>query len=193
MRKLIVSEFVSLDGVMEDPGGVEGGPHGGWTIPYWGDDIADFKQEELFASGALLLGRITYEGFAAAWPAMSDSGGFAERMNSLPKHVATRTLAQLDWNNSHALEGDAAQAVTRLKQQPGQDILLAGSAMLLQTLMLHELVDEYRLLIYPVVLGEGKRLFRDPHYAGLKLVESKPFSSGVVLLRYEPVWKRAAG
>lgn len=187
MRKVVVSEFVSLDGVMEDPGGAEGSAHGGWTIPYWGDDIGKFKLDEIFAADALLLGRVTYQGFAAAWPSATDEAGFADRMNGLPKHVVSTTLHEATWNNSRLIKDDVAGEVTKLKRQDGQDILVAGSATLIQTLMRHGLVDEYRLLVYPVVLGSGKRLFREgSDMRALKLVESKPFSSGVVALTYQP-------
>lgn len=184
MRKLVVSEFISLDGVVEDPGGAEKSKYGGWTWPYWSDDIGKYKNDELFASDALLLGRRTYEGFAAAWPSMKDEWGFADRMNCLPKHVATHTLKEFTWNNSHALRGDVAKAVAELKRQSGQDILVFGSALLVQELMHHGLVDEYRLLTYPVVLGGGKRLFGDGIGASLKLVDSRAFSKGVASLTY---------
>jgi len=184
MRRVVVSEFMSLDGVVEDPGGAEKSRYGGWTWPYWSDDIGKFKNEELFSGGALLLGRHTYEGFAAAWPTMKDEWGFADRMNGLPKHVATRTLKEFSWNNSHPIEGGVAEEVAKLKKQPGQDILVFGSAMLVQELMHHGHVDEYRLLVYPVVLGGGKRLFGDDVGASLKLVDTKPFSKGVVALTY---------
>ncbi len=176
MRKLILSEFVSLDGVMSEPS---------WTAPYWGDDIAAFKFEELFASDALVLGRVTYEGFAAAWPTMTDEQGFADRMNSLPKFVASRTRSELAWNAS-VLPSDAAAAVAALKAQPGQDLLLFGSGELAQTLIAANLIDEYRLLVYPVVLGAGQRLFHDGALAALRLLGATPFASGAVLLRYEP-------
>ncbi len=184
MRKVIVSEFVSLDGIMEDPGGAENYKHGGWTMPYWNEESAKFKTEELFASDALLLGRVTYQGFAKAWPSVTDEAGFADRMNGLPKYVASTTLRELEWNNSRLLQGDVAAEIARLKQQPGQDILVAGSATLVDTLQRHDLVDEYRLLIYPIVLGEGKRLFRAGSDQKLNLVESKAFRSGVVALTY---------
>jgi dihydrofolate reductase len=185
MRKVVVSEFVSLDGVIEDPGGAEKFVHGGWTRPYWSDDIGKVKFEELFASDALLLGRITYQGFAAAWPSQSDAEGFADRMNSLPKHVVSTTLTDAAWNNSTIIAANVADAIAVLKRQPGQDILVAGSATLIHTLMQHHLIDEYRLLVYPVVLGGGKRLFQDGVDTTLKLVESRPVGAGVVLLRYQ--------
>jgi dihydrofolate reductase len=191
MRKVVVSMFLSLDGVMEDPGGVEKFEHGGWTIPYWDDEIGKFKFEELFASDALLLGRVTYQGFAAAWPSQADEAGFADRMNSLPKYVVSTTLKELEWNNSRLIKGNVAEEVSNLKQEPGQDILIAGSGELVRTLMQHDLVDEYRLLVYPVVLGSGKRLFKEGSYTTLKPVETKTFNSGVVLLTYRPDKKEA--
>jgi len=180
MRKVVVTMFVSLDGVMEEPA---------WTMPYWNDEIAKFKLDELMATDTHLLGRVTYQGFAAAWPSRTDEQGFADRMNSLPKYVVSTTLEKVEWNNSRLIKANVAEEVSKLKQQPGQDILVAGSATLVQTLMHHDLIDEYRLLTYPVVLGSGKRLFRDGSKAALKLVETRAFSSGVVLLRYQPAGK----
>lgn len=185
MRKIIVSEFVSLDGVLEDPGGAEKSRHGGWTWGYWNDEIGKFKLDEILATGALLLGRVTYQGFAAAWPSMKDEQGFADRMNNLPKHVVSTTLEKLDWNNSRQIKGNIAEEVSKLKQQPGQDILILGSGELVRELMRLDLLDEYRLLVYPIVLGSGKRLFGNEINKMLKLIETKPFSSGVVLLRYQ--------
>lgn len=187
MRKVIVSEFMSLDGVIEAPGPAHDFKHAGWTMPYWGDDIAAFKKAELFAADALLLGRKTYEGFAAAWPKMQDPEGFADRMNGLPKYVATTTLKKLEWNNSHVLQGDVAPAVGKLKRESGKDILVAGSGRLAQALLRHGLVDEYTLLVYPVVLGEGQRLFEAGAQAKLELIESRPFKSGVAAQRYRTV------
>jgi dihydrofolate reductase len=144
-----------------------------------------FKSDELFASDALLLGRITYEGFAKAWPTMTDTGEFGERMNGLPKYVASTTLKTLEWNNSHLLTGDIAEAVLTLKQQPGQDILLAGSGQLLRTLMQHDLVDEYRFMLHPLVLGSGKRIFPEgSNKTTLRLVNSMTTSTGIVILTY---------
>lgn len=189
MGRVVVTEFVSLDGVMEDPGGAEDFEHGGWTFKFdRGPDGNQFKLDEVLESDALLLGRVTYEGFAAAWPTVTDDVGFADRMNGMPKFVASTTLDEADWSNSTVIKGDVAEEVTRLKQQPGGDILVAGSARLVHTLMRHDLVDEYRLMVFPVVLGSGKRLFPD---AGgkttLTLVESRPLGpDGVVLLTYEP-------
>ena len=186
MRKLVVSEFVSLDGVMEDPGGAEKFERGGWTMQYWNEEIGKFKLDELFASDALLLGRVTYQGFAAAWPSRTDPQGFAERMNNLPKYVVSTTLKKVEWNNSRLIKGSVVEEVSKLKRQPGQNILVAGSAQLVHTLMEHDLIDEYRLLVYPVFLGSGKRLFRDGTNTALKLVTTKAFGSGVVGLVYQP-------
>jgi dihydrofolate reductase len=184
--RVVVTEFVSLDGVIEDPGGSESFEHGGWTFPYWNDEIAKLKLDEILESDALLLGRVTYEGFAAAWPSMTDEQGFADRMNSLPKFVVSTTLENPEWQNSTVLEGDVAAEVGKLREQPGRDILVAGSRELVQSLAQHDLVDEYRLLVYPVVLGSGKRLFGDGTHVPLRLREARPFDSGVVLLSYEP-------
>ena len=182
MARLVVTEFVSLDGVIEDPGGGDFA-HAGWTIPYWNDDIAAYKKDELFASDSMLLGRVTYEGFAAAWPSMSDPAGFADRMNSLPKHVVTTSTAELSWNASRLDPANLADRVRALKAQDGGDILAQGSAVLVHALLRDGLVDELRLAVYPVVLGSGKRLFADS-YAKLDLVAAKPTPSGVVLTTY---------
>ena len=186
MRKIVVSEFVSLDGVMEDPGGAEHFEHGGWTRPYWDDGIGKVKFDELVASDALLLGRVTYQGFAAAWPSATDEAGFAERMNTLPKYVVSTTLDKAEWTNSHVIRGNIVDEVSALKQQSGQDILIGGSATLVQTLMQHGLIDEYRLLVYPIVLGSGKRLFPEGRPLPLRLTDTQTFSSGVVALTYQP-------
>jgi dihydrofolate reductase len=174
---------------MEDPGGAEKFEHGGWTLPYWNEEIGKVKFDELFASDALLLGRVTYQGFAAAWPSVTDEAGFADRMNSLPKVVVSTTLEEVEWNNSRLIKGNVAEEVSKLKHEVGQDILIAGSGALVQTLMQHDLIDDYRLLVYPVVLGSGKRLFQDGSKTTLRLVETKTFRSGVVLLHYQPVGK----
>ena len=176
MRNVVVTEFLSLDGVMEAPA---------WTFKYWNDEIAKFKGEESAAGDALLLGRVTYQGFAAAWPESKDEG--AEYFNSVRKYVVSQTLEEpLEWNNSTLINGNIVAAITELKQRDGKDIVVHGSATLVQTLMAHELVDRYRLLVYPVVLGTGKRLFRERIPATLKLLESQVFSSGVVAVVYEP-------
>ena len=158
MRRIVVSEFVTLDGVMEDPGGAEAFDRGGWAFQFErGPDGDKFKLDEVLEADALLLGRKTYEGFAKAWPTVTDEVGFAEKMNSMPKYVVSSTLESADWNNSTVINGDIAEEVAKLDG----NILVAGSAQLVQTLMDHDLVDEYRLMIYPVLLGSGKRLFKD--------------------------------
>ena len=186
MRKVIVSEYVTLDGVIEDPGGAEGFKHGGWSFGFGGAEQQQYKFEELFASDALLLGRRTYEGFAAAWPNMPGAGEYGERMNSLPKYVVSTTLQEVTWNAS-LIKGHIAEEVSKLKQQPGQDVLIFGSGELVHQLTQQDLIDEYRLMVFPVVLGSGKRLF--PEGSGqkvLRLVETRAFSSGVVVLTYQP-------
>jgi dihydrofolate reductase len=185
--KIVVTEYISLDGVMEDPGGAEGTPHGGWSFQFWNEEAGKYKFEELFTTDALLLGRVTYEGFAKAWPSVKDEQGFADRMNNLPKYVVSTTLRTLEWKNSRLLTGDIAEEVATLKQQPGQNLLVAGSCKLVQTLMQYDLVDEYRLLVHPIVLGSGKRLFGEqPDMQALKLLEAKTFKSGIVALSYQP-------
>jgi dihydrofolate reductase len=175
MRKIIAAEYVSLDGVMEEPA---------WTGPYWTDELAQAQSELFFSCDALLLGRITYEGFAAAWPAMGGDGGFGDRMNRLPKHVATTTLTEPVWN-AQFMQGDVATAVTALKAQPGQDLLVYGSATLLDTLRQHDLVDEYRLMVHPLVLGKGKKLFRDgSDPSKFRLLRTQQTSAGVLILDY---------
>ena len=186
MRKLVVTEYVTVDGTMEDPGGGETGPYGGWSFQFWSEEAWKFKFDELFAADALLLGRVTYEGFSKAWPAMKDEEGFADRMNGLPKYVVSTTLEKAEWNNSHIIRSNVAEAVANLKQQPGQDILVAGSARLVQTLAQHDLVDEYRLMVHPILVGGGKRVFGGgTERKALKLVEARPFSSGIVILFYQ--------
>jgi dihydrofolate reductase len=177
MRKVIVSEFTTLDGVIEAPNK--------WSFPYWNDEIAQFKHSELFAVDALLLGRVTYEGFASAWPGRTDEQGYADRMNSLPKYVVSTTLKTVDWNNSRLIKGNIAEEVARLKQESGQDVLVFGSGALAHTLLQSNLIDQYHLLVYPIVTGSGQRLFRDGGSAALKLVDTQTFSSGVVLLVYQ--------
>jgi dihydrofolate reductase len=187
-RKVIVSEFVTLDGVMEDPS---------WTAPFTGQEQEQYKFDELSAADALLLGRTTYEEFAAAWPSMmeqyegprrAEQGKYADMMNAYPKHVVSTSLEEpLEWNNSTLMEGDVAEAVTRLKQQSGKDILVFGSGYLVKTLMGEDLIDEYRRMVFPTVVGSGKRLFAD----GIdelvpELVDMATFGTGVVVLTYRP-------
>ncbi|HEY7091637.1 MAG TPA: dihydrofolate reductase family protein [Ktedonobacterales bacterium] len=185
MRRVIASEYLTLDGVMEAPGSEDSlGDRGGWSFLYSSDEAAAFKFDEVMASNALLLGRVTYDIFAASWPART--GEFADRMNRLPKYVVSRTLETAAWENAHLIRDDVAGAVSELKRQPGQDILLYGSADLVRTLTEYRLIDEYRFMIFPLILGTGKRLFDNGINTTLKLVAVKRFSSGVVLLTYEP-------
>jgi dihydrofolate reductase len=186
MAKIIVTEFVSLDGVMEDPGGAEGFKHGGWTfeIPR-GEEGDQFKLDETMESDALLLGRVTYEGFAAAWP--TREGGFADKFNTMPKYVVSATLGAADWNNSTVLEGDAVEAVRKLREEQDGNIVVHGSATLVQALLENDLVDELRLMVFPVVLGAGRRLFGETSdKKRLELVESRIVGDGVAILIYRP-------
>jgi dihydrofolate reductase len=185
MRRIIVSEFVSVDGVMEDPGGAEGTVGGPWARGLT-KEANKFKFEEIMACEALLLGRVTYQGFAAAWPSMKDEGGFADKMNGMQKFVVSKTLGRAEWNNSTVLRGDLAEEITKLKQQTGGDILVNGSAQLVAALMEHNLADEYRLMVFPVVLGKGKRMFPEGlERTTLKLAEVMPMG-GVVTLILHP-------
>jgi dihydrofolate reductase len=182
--RIVVSESLSQDGVVEDPGGREGYGHGGWP-PLWRNrEIDEDKEDELFGADALLLGRITYEAYAAVWPSMTDEDGFADRMNSIPKFVVSSTLRTAAWNNSQLLSGDVIDAVTALKRRPGRDLLVAGSATLVRALARHGLVDLYRFTIYPVALGSGKRLF-DGQRIDLDLVGHRSTSTGVLLTTYQ--------
>jgi dihydrofolate reductase len=185
MGKVIVSQFISVDGVVEDPGGSEAWDRGGWAFAFdRGTEGDTFKLDEVMESDALLLGRVTYEGFAAAWP--SRDGEFADKFNTMPKYVASTTLKDPEWSNSTVLEGDVAEAVARLKQDLEGVILVNGSVQLVQTLVEHDLVDEYRLMVYPTVLGAGKRLFGELDAAAtLRLVDAKPAGETLILI-YEP-------
>ena len=187
MARIVVTEFVSLDGVMEDPGGSEDFEHGGWTFEIdRGEEGDRFKLDEALAAEALLLGRVTYEGFAAAWP--SREGEFADKFNNMPKYVVSSTLGEPEWSNSTVLRGDVAEEVTKLRQAPGGDIVVHGSAQLVQALIEHDLVDELRLMVFPVVLGSGKRLFGDTRgKRPLRLADSKMVGDGVAILIYEPL------
>lgn len=186
MRRIVVTEFVSLDGVMEDPGGGETFVHGGWSFKFPDPEGMRFKLDEVLDHGALLLGRVTYEGFAAAWPSMTDEVGFADKMNSMPKYVVSTTLTELAWNNSTLIGGDVAEEVAKLKEQAGGDILVAGSARLVQFLTAKGLVDEYRLMVFPVVLGSGKRLFGDSaDTTALRLAQARTLDSGTLILTYQ--------
>jgi len=188
MSKLIVTEFLTVDGVMEDPGGAEGFDRGGWSFKFPDPEGMKFKLEEHQEADAMLLGRVTYEGFAAAWPSRTDDAGFAEKMNSMPKYVVSTTLteAQADWTNSTVLAGDLAEEVAKLKQRY-EAILVHGSRRLVHSLMRDDLVDEYHLMVFPVVLGAGKRLFPEvTDMAELDLADSKVLESGTVILTYRP-------
>ena len=186
MGRIVVTEFVSLDGVMEDPGGAEEYRYGGWTFEIdRGEEGNKFKLDEAFDAEALLLGRVTYEGFAEAWP--SREGEFADKFNSMAKYVVSSTLADPEWNNSTVLRGDVADEVKNLKQDVAGDIYVHGSARLVQTLLENDLVDELRLMVFPVVLGTGKRLFDEmSDKKPLRLKDSKTVGDGVTILVYEP-------
>jgi dihydrofolate reductase len=192
VSNVVVSQFVTLDGVFEDPGGSEKHERGGWALQFdRGPEGDKFKLDEVMESEALLLGRVTYEGFAEAWP--SREGEFADKFNTMAKYVVSRTLEEPTWNNSTVIKGDVAGEVAKLKQQEGGDVLVNGSAQLVRTLMENDLVDEYRLMVFPVVLGSGKRLFTDGiDRTELRLVEAKPVGpEGVVVLTYRPAGKDA--
>ena len=186
MRKIIVSEFVTLDGVMEAPGGEPGHPHSGWVIEHMSPEQLDYKLAEVLEAQSLLIGRVTYASFAGAWPART--GEFAEKMNAMPKHVVSATLRNPEWNNASVIRGDVAREVARLKQPDGGPILVAGSRTLVHALMQHDLVDEYRLMVFPVVLGSGRRLFPETQDKTLlRLLDTRTFGSGVVVHTYCPV------
>ncbi len=193
MRKLTVIEFLSLDGVMQAPGGPDEDTegrfrHGGWQMPYFDDVMGEAAAEGMASTDAQLFGRKTYEIMAAYWPNAPSDDPFAAHLNSVAKYVASRTLKSLEWQNSTLLEGDVAQAVAELKEQPGKDIAVLGSGELVQTLIEHDLVDEYSLTLTPIVLGSGKRLFRDADQVKkLELVDSKPTSTGCLLVTYRPL------
>jgi dihydrofolate reductase len=186
MGRIVVSEFVSLDGVMEDPGGAEDFKHGGWSFEFSrGEEGDTFKLEEALGSEALLLGRVTYDGFADAWP--ERAGEFADKLNGMPKYVVGATANPARWTNTTVLEGETVQAVRRLREEQSGDIVVHGSAQLAQTLLEHDLVDELRLMMFPVLLGSGKRLFGDTsEKKTLRLVDSHVVGDGVSILIYEP-------
>ena len=178
-RKVVASTYVTLDGYVDEPGQ--------WALPFRSVEASDFKSKELIASEALLLGRVTYEGFAAVWPTMEGTGEFGEKMNSMPKFVASRTLRTAIWNAT-IIEGEVAAAVRKLKEPDGGDLLIGGSGELIDYLSAHDLIDEYRLMIHPIILGGGtKRLFGGAPRATLKLVDTLAFPSGVVINTYRPV------
>ena len=191
MRKIVAGAFVSLDGVMQAPGGPPEDPsggftHGGWTVPYWDEPMGRFMDEIFSKPFDLLLGRRTYEIFAAHWPFVGNGDPIAERFNAVTKYVATSSAQPLDWQNSVALRGDAAAAIGRLKQEDGPDLLTQGSSVLLQTLLAHDLIDEFRLLVFPLILGSGKRLFGGRAKPGaLTLTATSVSTSGVTMSVYE--------
>ncbi len=191
MRKLVVGTFLTVDGVMQAPGGPdedrEGGfKHGGWSVNYWDEVMGQRITETTLRGGALLLGRKTYEIFAAHWPNVGGDDPIAAKLNSMPKFIASRTLDRVTWNNSTLIEGDVAAAVAALKEQPGDNIQVTGSGELIQTLSRHDLVDEYQLWVFPIVLGTGKRLFAGGAVpSALKLVDTQTSSTGVAINTYE--------
>jgi dihydrofolate reductase len=190
MGKIVATEFISLDGVIEDPGGSEDFVHGGWTFEIdRGDEGDKFKLDEVEEAEAQLLGRVTYEGFAAAWPERegdADLGGFAKKMNTMPKYVYSTTLESADWQNTTILSGDFAEAIGKVKDEVDGDILVAGSAALVRGLIANDLLDELRLMVFPVTLGGGKRLFADDgRKVPLTLTDARTVGAGVQLLTYE--------
>jgi dihydrofolate reductase len=197
MRKLIVSTFLTLDGVMQAPGGPEedesgGFAHGGWSVHYWDETMNQVMGEAMGTGFDLLLGRKTYDLFAAFWPHTDEPG--AKPLNDATKYVASRSHPTLEWSNSVLLEGDAAEAVAALKQEDGPELQVHGSGDLIQTLVRHGLVDEYRLWVFPVVIGSGKRLFAEGAIpAGLRLVDSTVSTTGVVIGTYEPAGELVTG
>jgi dihydrofolate reductase len=190
MRKILVSEFVSLDGVIQAPGGADedtdgGFAHGGWTHPYWHDDIGAHFFQAMSETGALLLGRKTWQGHAGAFEPMPEGDPFGDVMNAMPKYVVSTTLTSAAaWRNSTLITSNVVAEVRALKAQAGKNIAIDGSSVLVHTLVQHDLVDEYSLLVYPVVLGSGKKLFPEEGRLNLRLIESRAFPSGVVLMRY---------
>jgi dihydrofolate reductase len=178
MRRVVWAQYVSVDGVVENPS---------WTTPFWNDEIARSQRDQLFRSDALLLGRITYQLFADSWPGRTDPEGFADRMNRLPKYVASRTLKQATWNGTVVIQGEVSDAVARLKQEAGGDVLVYGSGTLVRTLFEHDLIDEYRLMVHPLIVGHGNRLFPDGvPTKTLRLTDVQRTSSGIATMLYEP-------
>jgi dihydrofolate reductase len=187
MGRIVVTEFVTLDGVIEDPGGSEGWEKGGWAFQFdRGPEGDRFKLEETMESKAMLLGRRTYDGFAAAWPSREDEMGFARKMNGMPKYVVSSTLTDPAWENTTVVSGDIDEAVRRLKRDLDGVILVPGSAQLAEALRGAGLVDEYRLMVFPVILGSGKRLFGEGGPTAMRLLESRP-AGAVLIVRLEPV------
>ena len=198
MRKLVVSTFITLDGVMQAPGGPEEDPtggftYGGWIVNYWDDMMGQVLGESMAKPFELLLGRKTYEIFAAHWPYIKDDP-VADKLNSVKKYVVSRTLDEASWNNSTLITGNVVQAIRNLKEQKGPEIQVHGSGNLIQTLLKHDLIDEFRLWIFPVTIGKGKRLFGDgTQPASLKLIDSKTSTTGVIIATYEPAGELKTG
>ena len=200
MRKLVVGTFLTLDGVMQAPGGPDedrdgGFAHGGWSVKYWDELMGKLIVEQTQQADALLLGRKTYEIFAAHWPRVTDpKDPVAAKLNSMRKYVASRTLHKTEWHNASLLRGDVGEAVARLKEQAGGEIQVTGSSNLIQTLLRHDLIDEFRLWVFPVSVGSGKRLFGDGTLPGaFRLVDAKVSTTGVVIHRYERAGKLQPG
>ncbi|HEV3265938.1 MAG TPA: dihydrofolate reductase family protein [Acidimicrobiales bacterium] len=188
MSRIVVTEFVSLDGVMEDPGGAEGTTYGGWTFKFErGPEGGKFKFDELMAADALLLGRVTYQAFAAAWPGMGGDE-FGDKMNRAPKYVVSSTLSDSEatWGDTTVLRGDVVAEIAKLKAGPGGDLLVAGSSQLVHTLTQNGLVDEYRLMVFPIILGSGKRVFPDAEVVSELTLTTQAEENGVLLLTYRP-------
>ena len=178
--RLVATEYVSLDGIFDEPGL--------WSGPYFNEEALKFKAAELDRADAQLLGRKTYEGFARAWPTMEGTGDFGVKMNTMPKYVVTSTLKTLEWTGSEPITGDVAAEVRRLKEKPGNDLLLAGSGQLFNFLMRENLIDQYRLMVHPIVLGHGNHLFGETAaHVGLKLTNTQRFATGIVILELEPI------
>jgi len=198
MRKLIVNTFITLDGVMQAPGGPEEDPtggftYGGWSFNYWDDMMGQVMDESMAKPSELLLGRKTYEIFAAHWPYIKDDP-VADKLNSARKYVISRTLDEVNWSNSTLVTGDVARAIRDLKEQEGPEIQVHGSGNLIQTLLEHDLIDEFRLWIFPVTIGKGKRLFGEgTKPAGLRLIDSKTSSTGVIIATYESAGELKTG
>ncbi len=186
MGRIVVTEFMTLDGVMEDPGGAEKSRYGGWAFQFdRGPEGDKFKNDELFASEALLLGRVTYQGFAEAWP--SRQGKFADKMNGMKKYVVSTTQGRAEWSNSLLIKSDVVNQISKLRTAEGGDLLVAGSGQLVQTLFQYHLVDELRLMVFPILIGGGRRLFAEGGAKSpLRLVESRPVGAGVLTLVYHP-------
>ncbi len=179
MGKLVVTEYISMDGVFEEPGR--------WSFPFFSEDAGQFKDQELKASDAQLLGRVTYEGFAKAWPTMEGTGDFGVKMNTMPKYLVSTTVDSGDWGPTTVINDNVPEQVARLKEKYTGDILVAGSGQLLETLIEHDLVDEYRFMVHPIFVGSGKRLFQEGQPKKiLKLIDTKVFASGITLLFYAP-------